>query len=73
MIHIQQKCVCMYNLSNYNNILFRIYSRFKNRPHMTFDDVTVPADQEFEMQPDINGSLEYSTKYVCVFMFYYCR
>lgn len=37
---------------------------FKNRPRMTFDDVTVPADQEFEMQPDINGSLEYSTKVV---------
>ncbi|XP_014672731.1 PREDICTED: PITH domain-containing protein CG6153-like, partial [Priapulus caudatus] len=35
---------------------------YKNRPHMTFDDVTVAPDQEFEMQPDYEGVLEYATK-----------
>lgn len=37
---------------------------FKNRPHMTFDDVSVGADQEFEVHLDPNGVLEYSTKVV---------
>lgn len=37
---------------------------FKNRPHMTFDDVQIPADQEFEMTHDPNGTLEYATKVV---------
>lgn len=39
--------------------------RFKNRPHMTFDDIHAAPEQEFEMQMDANGSLEYSTKYLC--------
>lgn len=29
---------------------------------MTFDDTAVTADQEFELQIDVNGTLEYSTK-----------
>lgn len=37
---------------------------FKNRPHMTFDDVEVEADQEFEMHSDENGTLEYPTRIV---------
>jgi PITH domain len=37
---------------------------FKNRPKMTFDDVTAKADQEFELEQDVTGSLEYSTKQV---------
>ncbi|KAF2884795.1 hypothetical protein ILUMI_21402 [Ignelater luminosus] len=37
---------------------------YKNRPHMTFDDVTVAADQEFELHTDLSGTLEYSTKIV---------
>ncbi|CAD5111603.1 DgyrCDS898 [Dimorphilus gyrociliatus] len=35
---------------------------FKNRPQMTFDDVRGQADEEFDMQPDHSGILEYSTK-----------
>merc|ERR1712080_52676 len=35
---------------------------FKNRPHMTFDDAASAADQEFDLQPDHTGSLEYLTK-----------
>lgn len=35
---------------------------FKNRERMTFDDVRRPADQEFELQRDLTGVLEYSTK-----------
>uniref|UniRef100_A0A1B6HQ51 PITH domain-containing protein n=1 Tax=Homalodisca liturata TaxID=320908 RepID=A0A1B6HQ51_9HEMI len=37
---------------------------YKNRPKMTFDDTSVPADQEFELHPDTNGTLEYSTTVV---------
>merc|ERR1711973_233267 len=34
---------------------------FKNRPHMTFDDAASEPDQEFDMQPDHVGALEYHT------------
>jgi hypothetical protein len=37
---------------------------FKNRPKMTFDDVSAKADQEFELDRDLSGSIEYSTKMV---------
>lgn len=37
---------------------------FKNRPKMTFDDVNAKADQEFELEQDLTGSIEYSTKVV---------
>jgi hypothetical protein len=29
---------------------------------MTFDEVSSEADQEFDMQPDSSGSIEYITK-----------
>lgn len=29
---------------------------------MTFDDVTLKPDQEFELNKNINGEIEYSTK-----------
>lgn len=29
---------------------------------MTFDDVSAQADQEFELERDPNGVIEYSTK-----------
>lgn len=35
---------------------------FKNRPKMTFDDVAVKADQEFELEKDLTGSIEYNTQ-----------
>nr|CAD7196894.1 unnamed protein product [Timema douglasi]CAD7571577.1 unnamed protein product [Timema californicum] len=35
---------------------------FKNRPHMTFDDVNANPEQEFELHPDTTGSLEYPVK-----------
>jgi hypothetical protein len=34
---------------------------YKNRPSMTFDDCSCPADQEFDLQPDMDGSVEYAT------------
>ncbi|XP_014248172.1 PITH domain-containing protein GA19395 [Cimex lectularius] len=34
---------------------------YKNIPRMTFDDTSVPVDQEFDLHPDANGTLEYST------------
>lgn len=38
---------------------------FKNRERMSFDDVSVPADQEFELQRgDATGTMEYATKVV---------
>lgn len=35
---------------------------FKNRPNINFDDVNTEADEEFEMQPDTTGTLEYPIK-----------
>lgn len=37
---------------------------YKNRPYMTFDDTSLPADQEFDLHPDSSGTLEYSTMVV---------
>lgn len=37
---------------------------FKNRPNMTFDDVTTEPDQEFELCIDTHGVHEYSAKVV---------
>ncbi|KAJ8726334.1 hypothetical protein PYW07_001032 [Mythimna separata] len=37
---------------------------FKNRPNMTFDDVSIEPDQIFELQKDTEGVLEYSPKIV---------
>jgi hypothetical protein len=37
---------------------------FKNRPKMTFDDVNGKADQEFELEKDLQGLIEYNTQ-VC--------
>ncbi|BET02691.1 unnamed protein product [Nesidiocoris tenuis] len=37
---------------------------YKNRPKMTFDDTTAPADQEFDLHPDTTGTIEYSTTVV---------
>lgn len=42
------------------------YCRYKNRPHMTFDDVGAPGDQEFDLHSDNTGTLEYSTKLVLI-------
>lgn len=35
---------------------------FKNRSNMTFDDVDSTPDQEFDLQPDYTGLMEYATK-----------
>jgi len=43
-------------------IEFILFDRFKNRPNMTFDDAECTPDQKFEIHPDPNGVLEYSTK-----------
>lgn len=37
---------------------------FKNKPNMTFDEVTLQPDQEFELQKDTDGTLEYCPKIV---------
>lgn len=37
---------------------------FKNRPKMTFDDTLANADQEFELEKDLTGSIEYNTQVV---------
>lgn len=44
---------------------------------MTFDDVAIEADQEFELTPNQTGTTEYSTKYVYRYTFisnysYFC-
>lgn len=43
-------------------LILKYFGRFKNRPNINFDDVTVEADDEFEMQPDLTGTLEYPIK-----------
>lgn len=35
---------------------------FKNRPKMTFDDASAKPDQEFELERDLTGSIEYNTQ-----------
>ncbi|XP_055712939.1 PITH domain-containing protein CG6153 isoform X3 [Phlebotomus papatasi] len=35
---------------------------YKNRPKMTFDDVNLQPDQEFQLTIDSNGTVEYNTK-----------
>lgn len=35
---------------------------YKNRPNMSFDDVSIEPDQEFELNKDVDGTLEYPTK-----------
>lgn len=47
-----------------NDIMF--YYRYKNRPHMTFDDVITTPEQEFELINDVYGSHEYSVKYIFI-------
>lgn len=37
---------------------------YKNRPDMSFDDVSAEADQEFEIMQDQTGTLEYPLKIV---------
>lgn len=37
---------------------------YKNRPHMTFSDVTLEADQEFELYKDVHGVHEYPIRVV---------
>ena len=37
---------------------------FKNRPHLTFDEVRGKPDQEFELVRDDSGAVEYPTKVV---------
>ncbi len=39
-----------------------VYSRYKNRPNMTFDDTGVKPDQEFELAQDLAAVIEYPTK-----------
>lgn len=36
--------------------------RFKNKPNLTFDDVTMEPDQVFELHRDSQGELEYAPK-----------
>lgn len=37
---------------------------FKNRPKMSFDDVSASPDQEFILEKDPYGTMEYNTKVV---------
>ncbi|XP_023348164.1 PITH domain-containing protein CG6153 isoform X2 [Eurytemora carolleeae] len=37
---------------------------FKNRPNMSFSDAEGPADQEFNLVKDVDGTIEYQTKIV---------
>ncbi|KAK2155902.1 hypothetical protein NP493_2030g00014 [Ridgeia piscesae] len=44
---------------DYHPSVMRLY---RNRPNMTFDDTNCVPDQEFDLQPDHTGDLEYATK-----------
>lgn len=43
---------------------------FKNRPKMCFDDVHAKPDQEFELEKDLTGSIEYNTQVSHSFIFH---
>ena len=45
-----------------NETIIHLVVRYKNRPNMSFDDVGSEADQQFDLQPDHSGVLEYRTK-----------
>ncbi|KAK1120822.1 hypothetical protein K0M31_011026 [Melipona bicolor] len=47
-----------------NNLHPNKVKLYKNRPRMTFDDVTIEPEQEFELCVDTNGIHEYSPKIV---------
>lgn len=47
-----------------NPITLSLLCSFKNRPKMTFDDTGCCPEQEFELNRDTNGALEYATKWV---------
>lgn len=49
---------------NVNAVILKIHilSRYKNRPNMTFDDISIEPDQVFELQKDSEGVLEYAPK-----------
>lgn len=40
-------------------------NRYKNRPHMVFDDVNISPEQEFELITDLYGIHEYPVRYMC--------
>lgn len=40
-------------------------NRYKNRPHMTFEDVNIRPEQEFELITDLYGVHEYPVRYKC--------
>ena len=46
---------------------FILIFSYKNRPKMSFDDTGQHCDEEFDLQPDYIGELEYNTKYVLLF------
>ena len=58
--HVMWEIACFYFF--FLNTFFFTVSSFKNRPHMTFDDVSGAADQEFEVVQDDEGRIQYPTK-----------
>lgn len=66
MNHIHLECVCKATtdalLAQYQYQYLLMCSRFKNRPHMTFDDVGLLPDQEFELSINQTGTTEFATK-----------
>jgi len=48
-------------------------NRYKNRPHMVFDDVNTSPEQEFELITDLYGVHEYPVRYICAHFIYICK
>lgn len=47
-------------LTNIHKQIF--FFRFKNKPNLTFDDVSIEPDQTFDLQKDCEGVIEYNPK-----------
>lgn len=48
-------------------------NRYKNRPHMVFDDVNTSPEQEFELITDLYGIHEYPVRYTHAHFIYIYR
>lgn len=69
MNHILLEFECEPFANVCQDLLWCFCSRFKNRPDMSFDDVGMEADQEFEIMQDNTGTLEYPLKYRNLYQF----
>lgn len=63
MIHTLHVLECNYNYIDDREKTNRTHLvRFKNNPHMSFDNTSLVPEQELELIKDTQGTLEYPLK-----------